>query len=107
MPLKVPGSNVVPMEGSGPSQVDLWMALATMKQLNRIPTFDERFAGQGPGLPIDAQAKGGPVYGIQKGAKGMNPDISFEPEQMKNPALDFTDRTPDKPGPPQIHRVRK
>ncbi len=43
MPLKVPSSNVVPMEGSTPSEVDKWMALATMKE---VGSFDARFRGQ-------------------------------------------------------------
>src|SRR6266481_883629 len=31
-----------------PSETDLFMALATMKELGRIPTFDERFRGTEP-----------------------------------------------------------
>jgi len=31
-----------------PSETDLMMALATMKELGRIPTFDERFRGTEP-----------------------------------------------------------
>ena len=50
-----------------PSETDLMMALATMKELGRIPTFDERFRGQDRlGLPIDVSAKGGPVFGQSK-----------------------------------------
>ena len=52
-----------------PTETDLFMALATMKELGRIPTFDERFRGQDHplGLPLDVSAKGGPVFGQAKG----------------------------------------
>jgi hypothetical protein len=37
VPLKVPGSNVTPISGeSRPSETDLWMALATMKDLGKF-----------------------------------------------------------------------
>jgi len=51
-----------------PTETDLFMALATMKELGRLPTFDERFRGQDlSALPLDVSAKGGPVYGQFKG----------------------------------------
>jgi hypothetical protein len=71
MPLKVPGGQAnmpIPlMKGEQPSEVDYAMALATMKRLDRIPTFDERFRGQDPAsLPVDVRQKGQAVRGIGK-----------------------------------------
>jgi hypothetical protein len=49
-----------------PSETDLWMALAQMEKLGRVPSFDERFAGETRSLPIDVQSKGRSVFGVGK-----------------------------------------
>jgi len=70
MPLKVPGSPDMPIPfapSAKLSDTDLLMALATMKKLDRIPTFDERFRGEDPAyLPMDVGQSGRPVRGIGK-----------------------------------------
>lgn len=69
MPLTVPGKRQdrLPQGVTPPSETDMLMALAVMKDHGRIPTFDERFRGQdSSSLPLDVQQKGKPVYGIVK-----------------------------------------
>lgn len=69
MPLKVPGESSPSPFGAGMalSDTDLMMALATMKSLGRIPTFDERFRGQDPAsLPMDVRQDGKEVVGVGK-----------------------------------------
>lgn len=69
MPLTVPGKRQdrLPAGITPPSETDMLMALAVMKDLGRVPTFDERFRGQDPSsLPIDVQQQGQPVYGQPK-----------------------------------------
>lgn len=70
MPIKVPGEANARSGAEGPSEVDLLMALATMHQLGRIPTFNERFRGQDPSsLPLDVRQEGPQVEGQVKGMK--------------------------------------
>jgi hypothetical protein len=67
-----------------PSETDLMMALATMKELGRIPTFDERFRGQDlSSLPMDVRSKGGPVFG--QGKNKAEPIPSDEKSVMIQP----------------------
>ena len=69
-----------------PTETDLMMALATMKELGRIPTFDERFRGQDRlGLPIDVSAKGGPVFGQAKNK--AEPIPSLEKDVMDRASI--------------------
>jgi hypothetical protein len=74
-----------------PSDTDLMMALATMKELGRIPSFDERFRGQDAStLPIDARSKGKPVYGqVKNKAEPIPSDegsVMIEPSWAKRGA---------------------
>ena len=49
-----------------PSDTDWLMAYSVMEAHGKIPSFNERFYGAEPSLPIDVSARGGPVYGQPK-----------------------------------------
>jgi len=73
-----------------PSETDLWMALAQMEKLGRVPSFDERFAGETRNLPIDVQSRGRSVFGQMKN-KLAEPIPSDEKDTRAKLEKDFGD----------------